>query len=261
MSYKRISGIYKITNIVNDKCYIGSSVSVFKRLNAHKGLLKNNKHFNKHLQSSFNKYGIEQFTFDILEEVLDINFINDREEYYIKINKSNDREIGYNKRIKCDTNIGRVFSESHKKNLSTSHMGKKRSKESNIKIIRSQYKPIYKLDGNGYILRKYESILHAHEDNLEIHKNNISMCCNNKINSTGGYNWCFISDYKDKKFKRVSKKSKKRLTFVYKNEETGDTFYKLKDVSDFLKIKYTTLHNMFSGLNKNKTNFIRYEIN
>lgn len=60
--------IYKIENIVNGKVYIGQSVNVHKRLEGHKYDLNNNKHKNKHLQNAWNKYGKDNFIFEIIDE-------------------------------------------------------------------------------------------------------------------------------------------------------------------------------------------------
>lgn len=53
---KGVSGIYKIV-APNGKCYVGSSKDMLFRARQHRSKLKNNKHSNKHLQNSFNKYG------------------------------------------------------------------------------------------------------------------------------------------------------------------------------------------------------------
>lgn len=61
------SGIYKITNLINSKFYIGSSKNCRCRKNQHFSDLKLNKHCNRYLQRSYNKYGKENFKFEILE--------------------------------------------------------------------------------------------------------------------------------------------------------------------------------------------------
>src|SRR5882672_5947475 len=61
------TGIYKITNKINGKFYLGSAINFRKRWNLHKAQLRNNKHDNKHLQHSWNLYGENIFEFIILE--------------------------------------------------------------------------------------------------------------------------------------------------------------------------------------------------
>jgi len=62
------SGVYKILNLVNGKCYIGSTQMTFKkRYLHHTNRLRNNKHKNQHLQNAFNKYGEDNFEFQIIE--------------------------------------------------------------------------------------------------------------------------------------------------------------------------------------------------
>ena len=61
------TGVYEIKNKINNKVYIGStSVSFKKRFNLHLHTLKNNYHKNKHLQHAWNKYGENNFEFNIL---------------------------------------------------------------------------------------------------------------------------------------------------------------------------------------------------
>lgn len=63
--------IYKIENKITKKCYIGKTENhdVNIRWKQHRTLLDNNKHFNSHLQKSWNKYQPDSFTFEVIEEV------------------------------------------------------------------------------------------------------------------------------------------------------------------------------------------------
>lgn len=61
-----ISGVYKITCLVNNKVYIGSSVNITKRWHCHKSTLNKNRHHSKYLQNSWNKYGVDHFEFKVL---------------------------------------------------------------------------------------------------------------------------------------------------------------------------------------------------
>ena len=62
------SGIYKITNIVNSKFYIGSTKDLNRRKKDHFRLLKKGINHSIVLQNAVNKYGIENFKFEILVE-------------------------------------------------------------------------------------------------------------------------------------------------------------------------------------------------
>jgi group I intron endonuclease len=61
--------IYRITNMINNKYYIGSTESFARREWQHKNDLKRGAHKNPHLQASWNKYGADAFVFEILSEV------------------------------------------------------------------------------------------------------------------------------------------------------------------------------------------------
>ena len=54
MSVEKICGIYCITNTSNNKIYIGQSIDIEKRFAGHQRDLSKNKHFNPHLQRSYN---------------------------------------------------------------------------------------------------------------------------------------------------------------------------------------------------------------
>ena len=61
-------GIYRIKNKTNDKCYYGSSKNIEKRLKTHLNQLKNKKHINSILQRAWDKYGENNFIFEVVEE-------------------------------------------------------------------------------------------------------------------------------------------------------------------------------------------------
>lgn len=57
------TGVYSITNVVNGKKYIGSSVSFIRRWRLHKTQLRTGSHHSRYLQSAWDKYGEESFIF------------------------------------------------------------------------------------------------------------------------------------------------------------------------------------------------------
>lgn len=78
--YKNDKGIYKITNLINNKIYIGAtSVKFNDRYKAHIKGYENGTHFNSKLQNAFHKYAIENFTFETLEIIEDRDTIFKKE--------------------------------------------------------------------------------------------------------------------------------------------------------------------------------------
>ena len=65
---KKIIGVYKITNTVTGDFYIGSSKDVKNRWACHKCKSKWKRYPNNPLYKDFQKYGIDKFEFQILEE-------------------------------------------------------------------------------------------------------------------------------------------------------------------------------------------------
>jgi group I intron endonuclease len=115
------SGIYRIINLVNEKCYIGSAVNLSDRKSQHFSGLKKNRHGNKHLQSSFTKYGEENFIFDIIEFCEKEKLI-EKEQFWINSYKAKG-EILYNICPIAGNMLGYKFTEEQKKKLSESHKG------------------------------------------------------------------------------------------------------------------------------------------
>lgn len=75
-------GIYKITNKINGHSYIGQSINIITRWNHHRNF--SNKNSNYPLYLAFQKYGIDNFTFEVLEEC-DTLDLDSKEMYYIKL--------------------------------------------------------------------------------------------------------------------------------------------------------------------------------
>ena len=84
-------GIYKIQNLINGKIYIGQSIHIKARFNAHKSEARNGN--TRPLYNAIRKYGVENFSFEIIEECSKEK-LNEREIYWIK--KYDSFHNGYN---------------------------------------------------------------------------------------------------------------------------------------------------------------------
>lgn len=121
-NYDITFGIYQILNLINNKSYIGSTSTSFrKRWKDHLSALRSDRHVNRYLQKSFNKYKEEAFQFIILEVVDDINLLFDKELEWIDKYKSYIKENGYNMTLSENGRI--VFTEEVKRKISKSRKG------------------------------------------------------------------------------------------------------------------------------------------
>ena len=118
------TGIYKILNLKNNKVYIGSAIDINKRWRDHRWHLRENKHHNSHLQSSYNKYGLENFKFNI-ELECGIKDLLVEERKTIKKYNSYNKEFGYNVNDPEHVFLGKKHSEETKKKLSEQKIGNK----------------------------------------------------------------------------------------------------------------------------------------
>ena len=79
-----LTGIYKITNLINKKSYIGQSLDIHRRWKREIDDANNpsSHSYDYPLMRAFRKYGIDNFNFEIIEEC-DIANLNEREMYWI----------------------------------------------------------------------------------------------------------------------------------------------------------------------------------
>jgi len=109
--------IYKITNKINNKIYIGKRISKRKKYWGSGTLIK----------QAIKKYGENNFIFEIIENCENEKMLSEREIFWIKHFDSRNRIVGYNLAEGGEGNntskywLKREFSDEHKKNISLHH--------------------------------------------------------------------------------------------------------------------------------------------
>lgn len=64
--YSKVTGIYRIYSLIDNRCYIGSSRNLYSRVNSHLKALLANRHSNTKLQRFVNKYGIDKLQAEVV---------------------------------------------------------------------------------------------------------------------------------------------------------------------------------------------------
>jgi group I intron endonuclease len=210
-----INGVYKITNIVNGKIYIGSSASkrgIIDRWYSHKTRLKQNKHTNDHLQKAYNYYSANNFIYEIIEECAPENCLI-REQYYLDLFKSYDPNIGYNLCKTAGNTLGQKHSQETRQKIGQNRIygpsplkNKKRDSDFSKKVSLGQkgslrnktrmqeFNKQKRIPVIGVHIKTGEIIklTHAGADSRFINSG-IQQCCVGKTNSYKGYKWSYDS--------------------------------------------------------------------
>lgn len=138
--FEHPSGIYQIRNLINQKRYIGQSCRLVDRRYTHFRLLKLNKEHTPHLQNAWNKYGEDNFVFEVLMycDVDKLDFYEQvfidklHPEYNVRKEATSNRGHKTSEETKMKiskANTGRVYTEEQKKRMGDAHKGLKRSDE------------------------------------------------------------------------------------------------------------------------------------
>lgn len=113
--------VYRITNKLNGKTYIGSTINFKKRIRSHFYNLRKNVHGNRHLQNSFNKHGEDSFIVRILEKVYHTSKVIDKEQKWVdKLNPE------YNIcKVQVNTSLGIKRSKETREKIRQANLGLK----------------------------------------------------------------------------------------------------------------------------------------
>lgn len=116
-----MTGIYCFKNLVNGKVYIGQSVNIQRRYKQHLSNINNLKH-QEAIYLALRKYGVENFSFEILKEC-DINNLSKFEQYYISKYDAYGCN-GYNETVGGEGSIGYKHTKESKEKMSASRKGR-----------------------------------------------------------------------------------------------------------------------------------------
>lgn len=186
--------IYKWTNKINNKCYIGKTVNEEQRKYQH----LHDRRCKSLFHQAIDKYGINNFDYEILFETKSsdenrLNYIlNSMEQFYIRRYKSNSQNFGYNLTKGGDGISGRFgednpfFNHHHTEEWKQQHSevmkGRKPSEETLRKRSESLKKVVHTKEWNAKVGKALEKGVIAYKDGIEIGKYTSYTECMNALN-------------------------------------------------------------------------------
>lgn len=202
--------VYKITNKINNKVYIGSSTKVNKRWRDHinTAFNKNNSQYNYPLYRAFRKYGVENFSFEILkDDFLTIEEMQAYEHYEI-IHYNSLVPNGYNQTT-CTTSN------------SLAH-------ENTQKHIKEISKKCALVNENNEILEIYDSFHDAAEKqgwDRDARASSVKRICDGNAHSCNGLIFRYLDENNEVVIPKM--KTRKRRTAIYgiKKDNPEDIVY------------------------------------
>ena len=132
-----MTGIYTITCLKTNKVYVGQSINIKRRFFVHRSQLKNNHHRNSYLQKAWNKYGEENFVFEV-KETCSKEELDEREIFWIKVLESDKRDKRYNLTNGGDGVRGYKHTKETKEYLSEYWTGRQQGENNTRAILTEQ---------------------------------------------------------------------------------------------------------------------------
>lgn len=280
MNDKPFGIIYKATNIVNQKVYIGQTIRGFEnRKKQHERSANSGSVVKFHL--ALKKYSLESFCWEVLCNCYDLKQLNIMEEFYIWKNNSTSKDYGYN--IKAGGNNCKL-SEETKKKISEKAKGRKHSDESKRKMSLSRSGENHFRFGKGLTDEHKDKLRairlgtkHSESSKLKMSlsrmgdknvnygkKIQVSQRTKDKISkkTSGSNNPMWGKKHSEETKNSISKKAIGRIPGTAKkviDTETGQIFNSAKEAAMHAGINHGTMKDRLNGRRTNKTNYKYYE--
>lgn len=234
-------GIYKITNKINKKSYIGQSIHIEQRWQEH--LYQSTKC--SLIKYALFKYGQENFTFEVIEECPQ-ELLNEREQYWIKY--YNTYEEGYNLTLGGGGTIKYSVETIYEDYCQTNSIQKTAKNigchPNTVRNVLREYginhseqqeaKSVQSINPNTLqIIKTFSSIEEAAQE-MGVTHNAIKLAADGTNKSSCGLYWKYTNQEKQFEKGKARKNKVKVAQLNYNTEEIIREFETISDAAEFL---------------------------
>jgi group I intron endonuclease len=227
--------IYKITNLLNGKAYVGQ----------HDGS-KNHYYASGHaIKKAVKKYGKENFMREVIDAGdYDGNKLDELEVYYIALHQTYAAlypEKGYNLTVGGGGSRGIKRTEAEKKHL---------------RLVSPNRKPVVQLTVGGVFIAEHFNILEASKT-VGVSHSGISRCCKGEMSISAGFKWAYKEEYEKTGFATPTTKvlTKKVAQYTLDGTELR-TFESAGDAAKAYGINRAGIANVICGNSKSAAGFV-----
>lgn len=192
--------IYKVTNKINGKIYIGKTYNFEKRRREHIYDIENELPFHRALK----KYGTDNFEWEIIDTGISDNEIKEKEIYWIK---------------KLNTCVH--FPNSNGYNITLGGEGG----------VSWNSRPVLQFDLDGNFIAEYVSCAHASVE-TGVQPHSINDCANERAGRAGNFQWKFKSECKSFKIPSYKKKESSRKKPIVQLDQEGNYIKTFSSVTE-----------------------------
>lgn len=190
----KIFEVYKVTNTINGKVYVGITNQTFKvRWYKHCSDSLRGSEFPLH--NAIRKYGVDNFTIELLEICDTLEQLKEREKFWIIELQSKVDKNGYNLTDGGDGTFGRKLSEETREKIRKKAIGRTISEElkSNMSKRSPFKKQVNMFDLEGNYIKTFDGLAVAARE-TKTHATNITKCCKGVYTQCGGYKWSYTGE-------------------------------------------------------------------
>lgn len=244
--------IYKTTNLINNKIYIGQDVN------------NNPKYLGSgtSLLNAIKKYGKTNFKKEILEKCSDTNHLNEREQYWIKEFDSTNRKTGYNISFggQLSSWKGLKHTEESKEKIRQANLGKEPWNKGKHNIYTGETKKKMsraKLGNKIWLGKNHSDKTKKKLANINTGKK-LSDETKKKISNSnlGRVSWLKGKNQSDKVKQKIAQTLTKKI-FLVKNDEVIKIFNTSSEAAIYFNVSIKTIGNYCRLKNeKNKLRII-----
>lgn len=224
--------IYRATNLVNGKTYIGQTKRTLKeRKYDHIRVANKNGDYNPLISKSIRKYGEDNFNWSIIDEADTLDELNEKEVYWIRYYNSFigfENCNGYNMTLGGDGTLGRILTEEQKRAIGDKQFGELNHMYGKTGELNHMYGrvgelspmfgmsgelsptsiPVVRISLDGKLIDRFSNAIDGAKSMGNLNGSGITKACKGQSRHCKGYIWLYEEDCNEENVEKAVENAK-----------------------------------------------------